>query len=156
MSGINEVAALPHRFNELQEASRVLMVLSPTCPECVQGAGVVASAGATGVLVTWTDMRPGDSVASATQVAAELPTHFVHFWEGEPWPVSTALRPLLGLGSYDATQSAWDVYLFYAAGVAWTGPIETPPPPTEWAHNLVDDPGVGARLDANAVRRWFS
>ena len=156
MISLEQVAQLPQRFNELAKASRVLMVLSPTCGDCLAGARIVAAEVAKGVLVVWTDMRPSDSAAAAVQAGTELPTHFHHFWEVEPWPVSTALRPLLGLGPYDASRSAWDVYLFYPSGANWVGSVTTPPTPAAWAYNLVEDPGVGVRLDAKVVRGWFA
>ena len=36
-----------------------------------------------------------------------------------------------GLGGKD--KIAWDIYLFYAAGDVWG---DSPPPPTDWAHQL--------------------
>jgi hypothetical protein len=68
--------------------------------------------------------------------------------------VSTALRPLLGLGDYETTRSAWDVYLFYEPGVEWVHRV--PPTPTQWAHQLEPDPGVGDRLALGTVSRWLT
>ena len=67
-------------------------------------------------------------------------------------PRIVMVRPLLGLGSYDETLSAWDVYLMYSPGRVWSGP--DPGRPDDWAHNLVDPlPGV-KRLSLGLVRTW--
>jgi hypothetical protein len=76
---------------------------------------------------------------------------FSHFREEDGWPISTALRPILGLGSCDPTKSAWDAYLFYGPGVTWVG--RGPPTPTEWAHHFQANPGVGDRLTFATVAR---
>jgi hypothetical protein len=143
------------------DAARILMVVSPTCPDCLRGVSVVTAAAseveATNVrlLALWTAMRPGDCEAAAEKASAafESAPDFSHFWEEDGWPISTALRPLLGLGGFEPTRSAWDVYLFYAPGVTWVGP--GPPTPTDWAHQLQPDPGIGDRLTRVTVAHWL-
>jgi hypothetical protein len=153
---------LRHCFNaRSDDAARILMVVSPTCPDCLRRVSVVAAAAgaveATSVrlLVLWTAMRPGDcaSAAAAASAAFDRAAGFAHFWEDDGWPISTALRPLLGLGEYEPTRSAWDVYLFYGPGVIWVG--EGPPTPTAWAHHLQPDPGVGDHLTLATIARWL-
>lgn len=147
------VEGLRESFNAARDKWRLLLVLSPTCEECLDGAATVASAAPLEpVYVLWLGMRPGDGPQAAIAAASELPQTFAHFWEEEGWPVSTALRPILGLGDYDAERSAWDVYLLYEAGVSWT---EGPPVPKAWAHNLNPDPGIAPRISEELVRRWF-
>src|SRR5207247_539948 len=103
------------------------------------------------VFVLWIGTRQEDSPAAASRVAAKLPADFLNFWEEEGWPVSTSVRPLLGLGDYDPQRSAWDVYLMYDRGVRWDdGPVG----PTAWAYNLDQDPGVGVRIDRDLILRW--
>jgi hypothetical protein len=150
-------------FNDLSvDAARVLLVVSPTCTDCLAGVRIVATAASdirvrpVTILTLWTAMRPGDCEAAAARVSAAFGAElgFSHFWEEDGWPVSTVLRPLLGLGAYDPTRSAWDVYLFYEPGVRWVD--QTPPSPTEWAHQLDElAPGFGERLSLATVRRWL-
>jgi hypothetical protein len=153
---------LKNRFNEaVDDPVRLLLVVSPTCADCQAGVTLVAAAasqtGATGVsiLALWTAMRPGDSEAAAARVSEDFGQDATvsHFWEEEGWPVSTGLRPLLGLGDHDPTQSAWDVCLYYEPGVRWVDRV--PPAPTEWAHNLQHDPGVGDHLSLATLARWL-
>jgi hypothetical protein len=100
-------------------------------------------------------MRPTDNQEAATRASETCSgaPGFSHYWEEDSWPVSTALRPILGLGTYETTRSAWDVYLFYGRGARWVG--QAPPAPTEWAHQLNPDPGVGERLTPATVARWL-
>ena len=143
------------------DAARILMVLSPTCPGCLRGVSIVAAATRevettnVSLLVLWTAMRPGDcaSAAAGASAAFDSASGFSHFWEEDGWPISTALRPILGLGGYDPTKSAWDVYLFYGPGPTWVG--LGPPTPAEWAHPIQPDPGVGDRLTFATVARWL-
>jgi hypothetical protein len=108
------------------------------------------------LLALWTAMRPGDREEAAARASEAFSgdSGFSHFWEEEGWPVTTALRPLLGLGDCEPTRSAWDVYLLYEAGVKWVDRV--PPAPTEWAHQLEPDPGVGDRLALGTVTRWLA
>ena len=150
-------------FNERVDGlARVLLVVSPTCADCLAGVRIVAAAAqevrATRVrlLALWTAMRPDDCEEAAVRASEAFSgdSGFSHFWEEEGWPVSTALRPLLGLGDYEPTRSAWDVYVFYEPGVEWVHRV--PPTPTQWAHQLEPDPGVGDRLAFGTVSRWLT
>jgi hypothetical protein len=153
---------LKDSFNaRTDDAARILMVVSPTCPDCLRGVSVVSEAAreleATNftLLVLWTAMRPGDSEAAALGASAAFDSAagFSHYWEEDGWPISTALRPLLGLGEYEPTRSAWDVYLFYGPGVTWVGQV--PPTPTAWAHHFQPVPSIGDRLTFATIARWL-
>jgi hypothetical protein len=148
------VQRLQHDFNQLSDTLRVLAVLSPTCPHCFEGYEMLlAMPPAANCLVLWTAMLAGDSA----DVAAER-GHFDHrcaqYWEDASWPVSTRLRPILGFGPYDLAKSAWDVYLLYPPGIIWTS--ESPPPPTDWTHNLKEYEPVRLRITAALLTRWTS
>jgi hypothetical protein len=156
-------AQLKGCFNErVDDSARLLLVVSPTCADCLAGVSIVVAAARQtpmtrfGILVLWTAMRSGDSEAAVTWASGACSggdSGFFHFWEEEGWPVSTALWSLLGLGDYDPTRSAWDVYLFYEPGMRWVDQV--PPTPSEWAHQLEPDPGVGDRLTLATVSRWL-
>jgi hypothetical protein len=100
-------------------------------------------------------MRPGDCESAAVEASAAFASAagFAHFWEQAGWPISTTLRPLLGLAGYEPTRSAWDVYLFYEPGVIWVGYAR--PTTTEWTHHFQPEPNVGDRLTLATVARWL-
>jgi hypothetical protein len=47
-----------------------------------------------------------------------------------------------------------ELYLFYEPGVEWVH--RAPHTPTQWAHQLEPDPGVGDRLALGTVSRWLT
>jgi hypothetical protein len=147
-------------FNAHVDRRRLLSLVSPTCDDCRAGLNLVrdtmADAEEVVRFVLWLAMRDGDTVDAALEAAeqAAFGNRERSYWEGEGWPVSTRMRPVLGLGAYDPTRSAWDIHLWYARGITWDG--EDPPTPSAWVHNLRDDPGMGERLDPMLLRRWLA
>lgn len=141
-------------FNQLSETLRVLAVLSPTCPHCLEGNEMLSRMPAgPNCLVLWTAMLAGDS----PDVAAEQgrsDDRCTQYWEEADWPVSTRLRPILGFGSYDPAMSAGDVYLLYPPGIVWTD--EYPPFPTDWTHNLREHEPERPRITAALLTHWAS
>jgi hypothetical protein len=155
---------LRHCFNaRSDDAARILMVVSPTCPDCLRRVSVVAAAAgaveATSVrlLVLWTAMRPGDcaSAAAAASAAFDRAAGFAHFWEDDGWPISTALRPLLGLATVKTACCAWG-FVERTTGfepatltlairrLVTAAPDGCPTPPLTRAttsHRLASDPG---------------
>ena len=132
----------------------MLAVLSPTCPECLAGYELLSRMSPTvSRLVLWTAIKDGDSVSAvATLIGGDQ--QFAHYWEDEGWPVSTRLRPLLGLGPFDPEKSAWDVYLLYSPGIIWTD--EDLPKPSDWTHNLLVLDPERPRITAAQLARWSS
>jgi hypothetical protein len=65
-------------------------------------------------------------VAAATANAADR--RIVHYWDGGGLALTRFRAPL------QMTADVWDVYLLYAPGVRWDGPV--PPVPTYWMHQL--------------------
>lgn len=146
------VGQLQRDFNQHSEKVRVLAVLSPTCPDCHTGYELLLNMPAgPACMVLWTAMREGDTA----EVAAKLigsDRRCSHYWETQGWPVSTRLRPALGLGPYDPELSAWDVYLVYRPGINWTG--EDPPAPSDWTHNLREHEPRRPRISSALLGRW--
>ena len=133
---------------------RVLSVLSPTCPNCLEGYELVSHmpAGLTS-FVLWTAMLEGDSPrAACDQIGSDRRSS--HYWEDEGWPISTRLRPVLGLGPYRRETSVWDVYLLYGPGIVWAD--EYPPSPSDWTHNLQEDEPDQPRITADLLIEWSS
>jgi hypothetical protein len=148
------IQRLKDDFNQWSETARVLAVLSPTCPDCLEGYEMMVKM-PTGprCLVLWTAMLPGDSTGAAAQHG--LADHrCTHYWEDQGWPVSTRLRPLLGLGPYDPGRSVWDVYLLYPSGILWID--EHLPPPSDWTHNLGEHGPERSRITAALLDDWSS
>jgi len=146
------VHRLQHDFNQSFESVRVLAVLSPTCPNCLEGYEMLSRMPpGPKCLVLWTAMLAGDSAA----VAAERSGHrCAHYWEEEDWPVSTRLRPILGFGPYIPEMSAWDLYLLYPPAIVWTN--EYPPLPSDWSHNLREYAPQRPRITAALLAQWAS
>jgi hypothetical protein len=152
-------------FNDSTNTARLLILVSPTCPRCLDGVSIVAEAlrqypGSeveVEVLVLWVPALAGDSPEAASRATPMFrgDGRVRHYWEeGDRWSIASAFRPILGLGFPDPSQIAWDLYLWYQPGVRWVAKI---PVPTAWAHNLWDDPGVPASrtIDADLIKAWF-
>jgi hypothetical protein len=152
--GLADVGKLCREFNRSSENLRVLAVLSPTCPDCIAGYELVSQmpAGPTR-MVLWTAMREGDSADVAARLIGS-DRRCSHYWETEGWPVSSRLRPVLGLGPYDPELSVWDVYLLYRPGINWTG--GDPPVPSDWTHNLHEDAPRRPRISSTLLTSWSS
>ena len=148
------VHRLQHDFNQSSATLRVLAVLSPTCPHCLQGYEMLSNMPAgPKCLVLWTAMLAGDS-ADVAAAQGRSSHRCAQYWEEEGWPVSGRLRPILGIGPYSPEMSAWDVYLLYAPGIVWTD--EDPPSPTEWTHNLREQEPARPRITAALLTEWGS
>jgi hypothetical protein len=155
------VADLASDFNAAPHVTRIVLLVSPTCPDCLHGASLVADGlrrhpdNDVRVFVLWVLALSGDSADAAAVVAGDrfgVDSRAHHYWEEDGgWSLASAFRPAIGLGPIDPEQIAWDVYLLYRPGIRWDS---TPPTPTDWAHNLryppsVQDSPVGAE---NAIR----
>ena len=149
LAGIEQ---LQQDFNHQSDTVRVLAVLSPTCPNCLEGYELVSQIpGGPACMVLWTAMREADTAEEAAKLISS-DRRCSHYWETDGWPVSTRLRPLLELGPYDPEQSAWDVYLLYRPGINWTG--EDPPAPSDWTHNLREHEPRRPRISSALLSRW--
>jgi len=122
-------------FNASSQKVRVVALLSPTCPDCQSGHGVVGrvlkkfpSLQLKAILV-WEPMRDGDNASSATQQSETVQD--IRISQG--WDGGQNLGKLFGQ-TLDLHQIAWDVYLVYKPGIKWEGP--QPPRPTFWMHQL--------------------
>ncbi len=134
MSSLN-VEDVRKEFNASSQKVRVVALLSPTCPDCQSGHGVVGrilkkfpSPKLKAILV-WEPMRDGDNAAIATQQAESV--RDVRIAQG--WDGTRSLGKLFG-DTLDIHQVAWDVYLVYKPGVKWEE--SQPPRPTFWMHQL--------------------
>ncbi|MBI4571627.1 MAG: hypothetical protein HY723_06715 [Chloroflexi bacterium] len=133
------IEALRQAFNRDAGHVRVLMLTSPTCDMCRQGASVMQTAVLDTIsdpslraYVAWVPILPDDKEPAAVASRALVPnTRAAHFWDA-----GRALPPLFAavLGLPEGWP-AWDVYLLYDRGATWE---QEPPAPVYWEHQLGD------------------
>jgi len=133
-------------FNADTGKTRVLMVVSPTCGECLKGAFEVSeqvagiNQGKTVPLyVLWVPRRGGreKDVPAATRVIADSAAH--EYWDGNDL-LGMQYKQVLGWRG-----NAWDVYMIYGPKAQWTGDL--PPAPDFFMHQTFEK---GPHLDAAA------
>jgi len=127
--------AVRKEFNSSNDKVRIVALLSPTCPGCRSGHGVVGqvlkrfSSSRLQAILVWEPMLDGDSPKTATQQADTI--YDARITQG--WNDDKEVGKLFGatLGLHDI---AWDVYLLYKPGIKWEA--QQPPRPTFWMHQL--------------------
>ena len=123
------------QFNASSDKVRIVALLSPTCPGCQSGHGVVGqvlkkfSSTKLQAILVWEPMRDGDSPTAATEQATTVRDPRIR----QGWNENRNIGQLFGqtLGLHDI---AWDVYLVYKPRIKWGA--QQPPPPTFWMHQL--------------------
>lgn len=124
----NTSAAVRTAFNADAGKVRVVMVVSPTCGACLEGASEVSqqvagiNQGKTVPLyVLWVPRRGGQEkdVRNATRLIADASAH--EFWDGNNLS-GVQYRQVLGWRG-----NAWDVYMVYGPKAQWSGDL--PPVP---------------------------
>lgn len=152
MGRLSGIEWLQTEFNQWSGTSRLLAVLSPTCPHCLAGYELILRMPEGPLcMVMWTAMLEGDSPRAASALITS-DRRCVHYWEDEGWPISTRFRPVLGFGPYDPGRSVMDVYLLYHPGVVWHG--DDPPLPSDWAHNLQEEEPQRPRITPDVLAEW--
>ena len=140
----NTSAAVRSAFNADTGKVRVVMVVSPTCGACLEGASEVSeqvakiNQGKTVPLyVLWVPRRGGQEkdVPNATRVIVDASAH--EFWDGNNL-LGVQYRQVLGWRG-----NAWDVYMVYGPKAQWNGDL--PPVPDFFMHQTSER---GPRLDA--------
>lgn len=142
---------LRSQFNAAGQSVRLLAILSPSCPACQQGQGVVKSvfekfrSGRLKGFLIWLPILSSDSAPLARRQAEAFEDRRVV----QRWDVDSRIGEAFA-GSLDLRGTAWDVYLLYAPGVKWEG--DAPPAPTFWMHQLPAQTGADSRLCLNPGR----
>lgn len=127
--------AVRKEFNTSSDKVRIVALLSPTCPGCRSGHGVVGqvlkkfSSPQLKAILVWEPMREGDNPAAATQQAETVRDPRIT----QGWNESRNVGKLFG-ETLELHDIAWDVYLVYKPGIKWEG--QQPPHPTFWMHQL--------------------
>lgn len=146
-----DLKALKDWFNSASGSVRVVSILSPTCPVCQSGHGVLKSVfGKTDSkdlrgFIVWLPMKAADDPESAAVQAASFRDARI----GEAWDAQRAGGALFAR-TLKLKGTAWDVYLLYARGVRWEG--EEPPTPSFWMHQLESEDGADQTLCLNPSR----
>ncbi len=126
-------------FNAQRKRPRFLTILSPTCGACVAGAVAVNEAllksfaeAEIAIGVVWIGISPSDGAGAASRAAVIFDDPRVAQFHDPRQLVGQAFaKGLLN------SPPAWDIYLFYARGSAWTD--RGPPAPVRWMHQLGPD-----------------
>lgn len=127
--------AVREEFNASSDKVRIVALLSPTCPDCRSGHGVVGevlkkfSSPRLQAILVWEPMREGDSPVTAAQQASTV--HDARIAQG--WNENREVGRLFA-ETLNLRDVAWDVYLAYEPGIRWEG--QRPPSPTFWMHQL--------------------
>jgi len=130
-------AAFRDAFNNASDQSRLVLVISPTCPNCLQKAADVEDIlrrhpeARIRVFVLWAPYMRTDNVSQAQRASQYLTDRRArHFWD--LWRFGTR--------AYSEQFSvpppyAWNLMTFYKPHLVWR---DSPPPPTFWLHALAD------------------
>jgi len=133
---------LPAAFNAGAKSIKLVILVSPTCPVCLDGVALVreslAELGSADVTVhvVWLPVLKGDT-PEAARASARLVGNTVrvtHYWD-VGLELSRRYCDLLRLEERGRTV-AWDLYLIYERGARWTA---DPPMPKLWMQQLLLD-----------------
>ena len=121
-------------FNADADRPRLLMVLAPACPVCLEGAEavqrtVLRERPDLSVLAVWMEALPFDitrNPARRVESFADEP-RMIHFYDQQQ-VAGEALREAI---DWRDESVPWDVFLVYPAGVTWDGDL---PAPGNWFH----------------------
>ena len=128
-------------FNHNVDHPRLLMILAPACPVCLEGAEavyheVLPEREELRVLAVWMEALPFDitrNPARRVETFVDEP-RMTHFYDMQQVS-GAALRDVL---DWPQDSQPWSVYLYYPSGVTWD---EIPPRPAAWFHQReVADP----------------
>jgi hypothetical protein len=131
---------LPAAFDAGVQSLRMIILVSPTCPICLDGVAIVEeslaelSSAEVSVHVVWLPVLKGDTPEAARHSARLIgyTAQVAHYWDVER-ALSNRYCELLRLEERGRTV-AWDLYLLYERGARWTA---DPPMPTLWLQQLL-------------------
>jgi len=158
-----EINSLSTCFNEDDGAVRMLLLLSPTCSLCLEGASEIedtvlkkVSEAAVRVYAVWLPILKTDTADRVAQAMGRLPDSRVrHFWDSkaelaekyshvlgleadlEGWSITSIFSRLVAAYNcslgYSGPSPAWDVYMLFGRTAEWKS---GPPAPDFWMHQL--------------------
>lgn len=128
------LAPVREAFNAAADRPRLLMVLAPACPVCLEGAEMVhdevlGKPSDLAVLAVWMEALPFDitrNPARRVESFADEP-RMKHFYDMQQVAGQALYRTL----DWQDQSLPWDVYLLYPAGITWNQDL---PAPAAWFH----------------------
>lgn len=147
LADITDLGILKKAFNEGRGDVRLIVLYSPTCPGCVQGAQLTQklleehSEANVRVYSVWLPMLPGDR-RSAWNPKLLSDRRVTHYWDGGAKVVGAWFRDHLAeldktgaeghdfmRGAFGNKRAAWDVYFLFGPDAVWE---EIPAPLISW------------------------
>jgi hypothetical protein len=153
-------AAEPFRaaFNRQRDRVRVVELVSPTCPLCLEGVSKIQralfesepSAKLAGFAI-WVPMLSGNASNVPDAMTLAPDARVSHYWD-ESNDLGIAYERVLPVSS----GPAWDVYMLYAPGIVWNA--VDPPKPSFWMHQLAikNAPHLDATVFADHARAMLA
>jgi hypothetical protein len=145
-------------FNRRRDAVRVVELVSPTCPFCLEGVSKVQqelftrerSPNLVGFAI-WVPMLGGKAINVPEAAALAPDSRVTHYWDGSN-DLGATYERILPV----ASGPAWDVYMLFPPGIAWTG--MDPPKPSFWMHQLAitNAPHLDAAVFADHARQMLA
>jgi hypothetical protein len=141
LQGAGVLDDLKARFNNDKGVPRLVVLVSPTCPECVSGAGWIQEYVlkrnpklAFKVYAIWYEMYPGDSPDDFPQARKLMPDKRVtHYWD-QPKDVG---RWFYGkVPTTTKGEIEWDAFYLYSADSVWA---EEPTELLTWGRTILRD-----------------
>lgn len=125
---------LKQEFNAYQDSERVVLLLSPTCPVCVEGSSVVNSilsrhpGKKIRVLAIWEPILPTDWNRPTSAVLDRLSDGRAVQWWDEQHLMAGLLKASAGEGPKccKRNETLWDVIAVYPPGAQWKETLPAP------------------------------
>ena len=128
-------------FNAASDRTRLVLVFSPTCSHCLQGASEVAQIlgqfpnARIKVLVLWSPLLGRDSSFAAQDATVYLTDpRAQHFWDLWTFGVSHYTQKF----EYPEDRLAWDIFVLYESGIDWRSSGAAPDPSFWMQHHNLD------------------
>jgi hypothetical protein len=130
------------QFNQDKGSLRLVVLVSPTCPECVGGAGWIEDYVLKRypklpikVYAVWFEMYPGDSPAAFPAAQQMLPDRRVRHWWDDSKNVGRWFYPVVPTNTKGDIQ--WDAFYLYGEQATWTD--QQPAPLLTWGRTILTD-----------------
>jgi hypothetical protein len=132
---------LKERFNADKGTLRLVVLVSPTCPQCTSGAGWIQDYILkrnpkldVKVYAVWYEMYPGDSPEHFPEARKLLPDKRVtHYWDA----AKAVGRSFFGLvPTTTKGDIEWDAFYLYDTGSVWT---DRPSDMLTWGRTILND-----------------
>lgn len=136
---------LKSQFNKDKGTLRLVVLVSPTCPQCTSGAGwindyVLKRHKGLNIKVytVWFEMYPGDSPKAFPEAQELLADKRVKHWWDKSKEVGTRFVPVADTNLKGDIQ--WDAFYLYSPDAVWGNNMPGPPDQLlTWGRTILDD-----------------